>query len=345
MVIPTRDRVRDLNELLRTILAQTHLPLEVIVVDDSPTGSAKEVTKSLNRTFAAVGSKLEYVKADGDGLAAARNLGTRSACGDAILFLDDDTLLIDRNVIDSLAVFLASNPGALGAQTQIRGPEKISGSVSKFRSAVSKVFMLTYFEQDKLKVRRSGQSILPSNLTRVVLSQRLSGCSCYRRQVFEKFQFDTNLKRWSFMEDLDFSYRLCKSFPRSLYAIPSAWIFHKESAKSRLTAGLVLHMRTVYWSYVFFKDIFEGSMQNLCAFLWALVGNIVAVIGGHALESKTTRECWDLIYLTRCYLLVLIHLGEIMRGDLRFFNSILFLPERSVEANVRGPSDGQISGW
>jgi len=341
VVIPTRDRVRDLDELLHTILAQTHLPFEVIVVDDSPIGSAKEVAKSLSRTFAAVGSKLRYMKADGDGLAAARNLGTQSACGDAIFFLDDDTLLLDRNVIDSVAVFLASNPGALGVQTEIR--EEISGSLSRFRSAISKVFMLTYFEKNKLQVRRSGQSILPSNLTRVVLSQRLSGCSCYRRQVFEELQFDTNLKRWSFMEDLDFSYRLCKSFPRSLYAIPSAWILHKESAKSRLTAELALHMRTIYWSYVFFKDIFEGSMQNLCAFLWALVGNIVAVIGAHALESKTTRECWDLIYLTSSYLLVLMHLGEIMRGDLRFFNSILFLPERSVEANVRGPSDGQIS--
>jgi len=328
VIIPTRDRVGDLDELLHTILAQTHLPFEVIVVDDSPMGSAKEVAGSLSQMFAAVGSKLRYLKADGDGLAAARNLGTRSACGDVVFFIDDDTLLLDRNVIDSLAVFFATNPGALGVQTDIR--QEISGSFSWFRRAFSKVFMLTYFEKDKLQVRRSGQSILPTNLTRVVLSQRLSGCSCYRRQVFEEFQFDTNLKRWSFMEDLDFSYRVCKSFPRSLYAIPNARIFHKESTKSRLTAGLELQMRTIYWSYVFFKDIFEGSMQNLCAFLWALVGNLAAVIGGHALESKTTRECWDLIYLTNCYLLVLIHLREIMRGDLGFFDSLLFPPERSA---------------
>lgn len=326
VVIPTRDRSKDLADLLLTIFNQSYPPFEVIIVDDSPVGSAKQVVNSVSSKFNSISCKLRYVKGSGDGLPAARNLGIKVSRGDAILFLDDDTLL-DRNVVATLATFLKNTPTAIGVQPKIlSSTRKLSngGLAEKFGNSVYKALMLTYHEENKPAVRRSGAEVFPYNLTKVISVQRLSGCCCcYRRTVFHKSCFDTNLKRWGFMEDLDFSYRVYKKNPRSLYAIPHAKIIHKASEEARLATKLSVYMTTIYWFYVFFKDIFEGSILNLIAFLWALTGNLVTTVGGLIIKRKTKREWWTLIYLFGAYATAFRNLKNILIQRIDFFNKNL----------------------
>jgi GT2 family glycosyltransferase len=163
---------------------------------------------------------------------------------------------------------------------------------------MNRVFMLTSYEPDKLLVRRSGFSTFPLPLTKVITAQRLSGsCCCYRRSVFKEFQFDENLKKWANMEDIDFSYRLYKKYPTSLYAVPYARVIHKGSPEGRLPEKTRIYMSTTYWFYVFFKDIFRGSLLNLTAFLWTLIGNPFVNAAGLIIKRKPRREWWGLIYL------------------------------------------------
>jgi len=179
--------------------------------------------------------------------------------------------------------------------------------------------MLSHREPNKLDVRRSGASIFPSYLTRVVTARRLSGCSCYRRRVIDEFSFDTKLIRWGFSEDLDFSHRVHKKYPGSLYAIPNASVMHFSSTKARLPINLEVSMKTVYTFYVFFKDVFEKSAVNLVAFLWSQLGNVLMEAGKSVLET-TSRQRQYLIYLIFSYLLALRYLARILRGDLEFIN-------------------------
>ena len=78
-------------------------------------------------------------------------------------------------------------------------------------------------------------------------------------------------------------------------------------------------MVTVYWSYIFFKDVFDGSIRNLLAFFWGLSGHlllsIVVLIG-----KKSKLECWTIIYLSQSYLLVLRNFRKILLHQLDFFN-------------------------
>jgi GT2 family glycosyltransferase len=321
IIVPTRDRFKDLSDLLLTVLIQTYFPVEVIIVDDSPTSSAKLVVNSFCSKFDSIGCRLKYVEGSGEGLTAGRNLGVKNSEGDAILFLDDDTLL-DRNVISTLAAFLRDNPLALGVQPEILPSRKnLSNELTKkFEKAVYKVFMLTYSEKNKLRVRRSGASIFPDPLTKTISVQRLSGCCCYKRSVLDESSFDTNLKRYGFMEDLDYSYRLYKKSPRSLYAIPHVKIIHKSSATARLPTKLSVYMTTIYWFYVFFKDIFGGSILNLIAFLWALIGNLLISMGVLIIKRKPKHEWWGLIYLLKSYAIAFRNLKNILMGELVFFN-------------------------
>ncbi len=323
VVIPTRDRLHDLCDLLETLLYQSQMPLEIIIVDDSPKYSPREVADSFVPKFQSLGCKLRYIIGNCDGLTASRNIGVTLFEGDSIFFLDDDTLL-DRNVLNVITAFFKDNPRALGIQPLIvPNSQKVNQVREKPRDAVNKAFMLNYQRKNTQKVRRSGASIFPSSLTKVIKVKRFSGCCCYKRQVFHKFIFDTNLKRWGFMEDLDFSYRVYKKYPQSLYITPHAKIIHKTSKKARLPNETSVHMVTTYWFYVFFKDVFDSSIQNLLAFLWGLCGYLIVAVGGLIVNRKPKQEWWSLIYLLKSYVTAFKNLRSILMKQLDFFNKQL----------------------
>lgn len=328
VVIPTRDRATHLAELLSTLLDQSYPPYEVVIVDDSVSGSAKEIGSLFAQRFKSIGCKLQYTRGYGYGLTAARNLGVENSRGDAILFLDDDVLL-SRNLLRVLTVFLMDHPEALGVQPTLI-QERAGGDslAKKLGNASCKALMLSYNAKNKLAVRRSGASVFPHPITKEISAQRLSGAGCYRREVFNGLSFDTKLKRWGYMEDLDFSYRVYKKKPKSLYAIPRALIMHARADSARLPAKLQIYMKTTYLFYIFFKNIFNASLLNLIAFLWALIGDLavtaadLAFTGGYlAVRELKPRQRWyQLIYLLLSYISAFKHLKQIMEGDLGFFN-------------------------
>ena len=324
VIVCTRDRPKDLEELLSTILIQSYPPSEVIIVDDSRVSSAKKVAQSFGSKFQLIHCQLKYAKGSGDGLPAARNLSLKLSKGDAILFLDDDVLL-DQNVLNTLATFLRDNHNAICVQPEILPTQEETSSrmLAHFDNAICKGLMLTYHEENKLKVRRSGASVFPNSLTKAITVKRLSGCCCYKREVFNEFCFDTNLRLWGFMEDLDFSYRLYKKYPQSLYAVPYAKITHKVSKESRLPIRTSIYMMTIYWFYIFFKDVFESSVLNLIAFLWALTGNLAYNLGGLVIKRKSKSEWWSLIYLLKSYITAFKNLRNILTQRLEFFNKTL----------------------
>jgi hypothetical protein len=66
----------------------------------------------------------------------------------------------------------------------------------------------------------------------VIECEWLSGAnSAYKREVFDHFRFDENLKGYSFMEDILFSHTLFKKYPGTLFMTPYAKFIHKLSPK------------------------------------------------------------------------------------------------------------------
>ena len=324
VVIPTRDRLEDLSSLLRTLLHQVYPPKEVIIVDDSPSRSAREMGLFFYPQFISIGCSLKLVASSAEGLTRARNLGIKASQSDAVFFTDDDTEL-SPEVLLIVATFFKETPAALGIQPKIVTTEPFKGRsiIENLTNALYKVFMQNYFKKDTLTVQRSGFSVFPIEITRVFSAKRLSGSCCYRREVFSEINFDINLKRWGFMEDLDFSYRLYKKHPESLFVIPRTQILHKTSLSARLPNKLSIQMKTVYWFYVFFKDVFDGSVKNLLAFMWALAGNLSLTVLSLVSKRKNKPAWWTLIHLLGSYKLAFKNLDRLLSGQLDFFNSKL----------------------
>lgn len=88
VIIPVRDRWQSLSDTLRSLDHQSHLPFEVIVVDD---GSAHSAPEYLRHSM--TNCSLQILCQAALGIAAARNNGIAVAHGEMILFTDSDCVL------------------------------------------------------------------------------------------------------------------------------------------------------------------------------------------------------------------------------------------------------------
>ncbi len=97
-VIPTYNCADYIGEALESALAQTYRPLEVVVVDDGSTDQTQRIVREF-------GAKVNYIRQDNRGIAAARNTGIRAASGDFIALLDADDTCSPERVRKQLAAF------------------------------------------------------------------------------------------------------------------------------------------------------------------------------------------------------------------------------------------------
>jgi glycosyltransferase involved in cell wall biosynthesis len=106
VIIPNYNHARFLGGAIRSVLAQTYRPVEVIVVDDGSTDNSGEVA-------AAFGDQIRYIYQTNAGLSAARNTGLRAAKGELIGVLDADDMY-EPNFLETLVTALQADPEADG---------------------------------------------------------------------------------------------------------------------------------------------------------------------------------------------------------------------------------------
>lgn len=83
VIIPTFNRQERVLKAIASVLAQTRLPNEVLVVDDGSTDDTAEV---IREKFPSV----RLIRQENRGVSAARNTGIRAATGKWLTFLDSD---------------------------------------------------------------------------------------------------------------------------------------------------------------------------------------------------------------------------------------------------------------
>lgn len=227
IVIPTFDRPDDLAELLETIRGQTVRPWEIIVVDDNtPTDVIEKVCKEYTEKFQALGSSLKYMKNPRQRSAAiARNVGANVASGDAIMFLDDD-ILLHPDYIEKIVAVFSAHSSALGVQGwDVNATNELK--VHPLIRSVQAFFRLQHYVKDSCRFTE-----YPHSLTRTINCEWLRGSnSTVKREVLAEFEFDENLEKYAYLEDLLFSYSIHKKYPDSLYMTPEAKHIHKASER------------------------------------------------------------------------------------------------------------------
>jgi glycosyltransferase involved in cell wall biosynthesis len=273
VIIPTYYRPKDLSELFESLLKQTVKPLEVIVVDDTPSNIIEEVCENFQNMFEKLSIKLAYVRNYKERSAAiARNIGASIARGEIILFLDSDIILYPDYIEKILEVF-REKPEALGVQGWIDLAIETRGHIYLRKhhliNNLRKFFSLSHLKHSEIEKCKLFE--YPARLTNVVSCEALAGSNmAFKREVFNHLKFDENLKSYSYMEDKLFTHSVYKKYPDSLYITPYAKCIHKVSREGRTETSLFEspHKRKCR-KYVLMKLF---GVKGLLIFFWQTAG-------------------------------------------------------------------------
>ncbi len=104
VVIPTFDRPELVVRAIESVLNQTVLPIEIVVVIDGPDLTTKETLERIKNPILKI-----CMLSRRSGGSATRNTGVRQAKGEWIAFLDDDDEWLSNKLEAQLAVALSSS--------------------------------------------------------------------------------------------------------------------------------------------------------------------------------------------------------------------------------------------
>lgn len=325
VIIPTYNRVKDLDECLDSVIIQTISPYEVIMVDDSENNEIKKLVERRNDEFTGKKILLRYFKNKREkSLTIARNYGIRKAAGDIILFLDSDVVL-DKNYILEILKVYKEKPEAIGVQGLIQTTRKDRTLIRRSMDMLYKIFYIKLDEKNKFQVLPSMGISFPSVVDEVINCEWLSGANqAYKKEIFKEFKFDENLKRYCWGEDQDTSYRIFKKYTKSLFMTPYAKLTHKASQEGRHLKRDVVYMDVIYYTYLFYKNI-DQTRKNKLIYLWSRTGRIFIKLIFFVFKPSKSKlaEIKEIKYMLESVFYCAKHMKEIKAGNLDFFNDRL----------------------
>ena len=321
VVIPTYHRKKDVNECLDSIIAQTTLLKEVIIVDDSSDDEVKNLIKQRKEEFKEKGMSLKYIRNERErGLTIARNIGIENATGDIILFLDSDVGL-DKNYVKEILEVYKEKPDAMGVQGLIISDIKKKKFLGRLIDMFKRVFYIRLDEKNKFRLLPSLGVSFPSFVDEIINCEWLSGANqSYKREILKEFRWDENLKKYSQGEDIDLSYRIFKKYPNSLFMTPHAKLIHKVSREGRHLKREMVYMDVIYLTYLFYKNM-DQKIKNKLMYLWSRIGRIIFNIIFSIFKSKS--KLTEIKYVLSASFYCMRHIKEIKKGNLEFFNKEL----------------------
>ena len=220
VVIPTRDRQRELVACLEAMQQQTFPPhdYEVLICDD---GSTEDLKPALTRFQSSL--NLSYFRQSPQGPAAARNLGIRNARAPIVAMTDSDTLP-DREWLAQLVAALQANLQAVAVEGKV-----------------------TSEKPDEFGALGEG----PTNLAGGVYLT----CNCaYRREVLLKAGgFDESFPYPAY-EDVELAARV-RPYGEIVWQ-PEAVVYHP---RRRVTAATVIK-KLRHWEYVLIMGLRYGYL-------------------------------------------------------------------------------------
>lgn len=226
VVVCTRNRAEQLRSCLVALQRVTYEPVEILVVDNAPTGTE---TWDLVMEFARSDSRFQYTTEPLPGLSRARNHGLANAKFDLAAFTDDD-ITVDPAWPAALAAGFTSDPDAV-CVTGMVVPSALNTGAERYfdsRYAWGEAFEARRYDLDEHRH--------PSRLYPFTAGIFGTGANfaVKRQAVAELGGFDDLLGAGGLGrggEDLDIFLRLILAGGRICY-VPSALVWHQHRSET-----------------------------------------------------------------------------------------------------------------
>lgn len=249
IIIPVYNRIDEVEDLLKSLAAQSCKDFEVVIVEDGSTSPCDTVVKQYETQV-----DVSYHFKDNEGRSIARNYGLERAKGDYFIFFDSDCV-IPPDYFKILSAALDANPlDCFG------GPDAAHESFSTTQKAIN-YSMTSFLTTGGI---RGGKVQLEKFVPRTFNMG-------YSRQVYEK----VGGFREMFSEDIDMSTRI-RQAGFSIGLIRDAYVYHKRRVNMKLFT------RQVYvfgMSRITLKLLYPDSLKIVHLLPAAFVIGSVALIG------------------------------------------------------------------
>jgi GT2 family glycosyltransferase len=277
VIICTKNRVQELMGCIKSVIAQSLSPEELIIVD---AGDTEEVYLKIKEQFPK-DSRFRYIHTFRSNLTVDRNAGVRNSSGDIIIFLDDDTVLDKDFIKEIVKVFGKDSEKKIGGvMGNIVNIQRSKSFKSRMHS-LKRIFLLPTSGNGRFRASGCPTFIRGARELRNV--EFLSGCCmAYRKEVFKNLKFDEDFPNAMFTDDEDFSYRVSRKY-QNVYT-PYAKIAHNPSPIGR-ASGYTRAKMTVEARYYLLKKNFPRTLKHTLAFWWSVVGYFIQAIATMDKES------------------------------------------------------------
>jgi len=260
VIIPTKNRPLDLSRAVESIISQSRVPEQLIIVDQSEINESliliENYLKKINFT------EYTYIHDENiNGLVSAKKVGVNNSSGDIVSFLEDD-IILEPNYIENIENGFMSIPNMLGCSgIIINHPSR-----SKPHQIIFDIFHLGIFKDDRDKF--FGKKFI--NSSDIVLCNMLSGgVSSWRKEVFSAIPFDDK-NGFHMLEDIDYSTRAAEYYGNRFYINTMAHLSHFSSPLNRDSAR-VKYCRKTFEFIMFYKKRKSVSFAFTSLF-WLLIG-------------------------------------------------------------------------
>ena len=257
IVVATKDRPDELQNLLSSIRSQSCQPSQMIVVDggDEPVSGVVEQFSDLN---------IDHIKVYPPRLTKQKNAGVAGVRPNIELigFLDDDIVLEENSLAEMMKFWDAASDRLGGASFNL--PD-FNTSGRWLKSIPQRLFLID--NRDFGKVLRSGFNTAIWNTSEDRTVEWLGGgYTVWRRKVFNQWEFDEWYPGSGLWEDVHFSYRVGKEYDLAIVAeAKDTQVDPPPSAIKQVSLG-----KTQTKNWIYFVKSNSDLSTAMC--LWACVG-------------------------------------------------------------------------
>jgi glucosyl-dolichyl phosphate glucuronosyltransferase len=247
VVVPSKNRPHEIMRLLASLYSQPTRPLEVLVVDQSTPAYDLDAFPDV----------CHYHAPQLSGLTAARNAGITRTRGDVVLFFDDDVIL-ESDCVSVIGRLFGECPDLIGAQCSIHNVNEEQESLLLHNLSVA-LFERGFFN---MRPMRRGRERTPRCIDGLA--------SAYRRELFNREQFDETFTGYCLAEDWDFTKRAARH--GKLLIAEDARVRHEHSPNNRHDVATYLRMRWQNVLYLYEKLEADSDFRNRFWRYWWMLG-------------------------------------------------------------------------